>query len=290
MKKEGFASVMLIVCVLALLLLGAEGCEEEEKEVEGRGLSAGFIEGAPPSQVSKGQVFRIYTLLRNEGAYAVKGGEARLYLEGIPAGSFSLSEGDIVKRNARLLRGASFEVPGGASERIVFSESARYVGDVVPFDQDIFLRSCYLYESASRAQVCYSIEEDSEICELDGEKLKNSGMAPVQVTSVVEERSGRNVLLKFKVENLGEGDVYLPLVNCDEPESWNKDMVYVSVVSADDVNCEASLGNKFTGTSELGVFTCVMNMENVREHVSPIEVRLRYVYEEVGQSSLMVTE
>ncbi|MEK6852769.1 MAG: hypothetical protein AABX59_02720, partial [Nanoarchaeota archaeon] len=276
--------------VLIPLILIISGCKQGKEEVASNGIDVSFIEPAPPSEVSRGQNFPIYVNLENKGGYDLNPGEARLYLEGLFPTSFSLSLQNLKKTNSELLLKAGEETLGG-KERVVFTENARYVGSVVPFNQTFIARSCYLYESSLTTNLCFALDS-SATCSLDGEKTKDSivSVSPVQITSLTEERSGKNLMIKFKVENLGTGKVYLPDTNCDSPEPWKENKVVATFGTGEPVICKTFKSAKSGEVDVDSIVACERDMENTQAHTSPANINIRFAYIELEQKNVRFTE
>lgn len=285
---------LILVLVLGFVAFGQIGCPRggEEAEVGNQGVVVDQISGAPPTQVSKGQEFPFMVFLENKGSYDVKQGEAKVFLGGFLPELFSLAESDLIMENREGLKKANIAAGiSGDRERIIFTENARYVGQNIGYTQAIFYRTCYIYETEVNVNICFALES-SEVCTLEGDKIETAslGEAPIQVTSITEERSGQNVQLNFKIENVGSGKVYLPTVNCESPETFLKDSVLVSVVTEEPFDCSTLNGGK-TGEGRVNsIISCKRNMQGISDRLSPVKLRLRYTYVETTETTVGVTE
>lgn len=282
-----------IFVVAALLSFGVQGCEkgEEVSEVGTQGLTVSFLPGAPPSQVSREQSFSIYSSLENKGGYDLKIGEAKLFLGGLLPDIFSLGSADLEKDNTKVLRKATALTTGG-KERIIFTDAAAYVGSVVPFNQSVIVKTCYQYESNARFDACFALVGGA-VCSLEGDLIEEASRTsgPLQVTSVTEARSGKNLLLKFKVENLGGGKVYPPNVVCEAPPAFDMNRVLVTVQTDEEIDCSDFLGGAKFGEADVGsVVVCKRDMQDVSEHTAPVNINLRYSYVELEEFKIGVTE
>ena len=292
--------ILALTLILALLAFGQAGCKRGGQQASGtEGLALELVSGAPPSQVSKGQDFRFMVTLENKGSYDVKAGEAQVFLGGFFPELFSLSQTELVKQNkAELKKALRASGVAGGRENIIFTDNARYTGQNVNYDQKISYKSCYVYESDVRADICFAFE-GSQVCSLsagakDKEgKLKGAtiGDGPLQITSLTEERSGQNVLNKFVVENKGRGKVYAPTANCATPEPYLENAILAAIETEEPLDCKPTLSGEKSGEGRVGsTILCKRNMQGASDHVSPIRFRLRYKYVETSEATLKVTE
>jgi len=292
--------ILALTLVFALLAFGQAGCKRGGQQDTGtQGIVLEQVSGAPPTQVSKGQDFRFMVTLENKGSYDVKPGEAQVFLGGFFPELFSTSQADLVKLNTVELKKAirASGVSGGR-ENIVFASNARYVGQNVNYDQKISYKSCYVYESDVRADICFAFE-NSQVCSLSaGEKDKEGklagatiGDAPLQITSITEERSGQNVQIKFVVENKGSGKIYAPTANCATPEPFLENAFLAQIETEEPLDCRPTLSGEKSGEGRVAsTILCKRNMQGAEEHESPIRFRLRYKYVETSEAMLKVTE
>lgn len=283
----------MLVLALSLLAFGQAGCGREEQAESGtQGIILEQISGAPPSQASKGQEFQIMVALENKGSYDVKPGEARIFLEGLDPSLYSLSQANLKKANIIELKKANrIEEIIGGRERIVFASNAKYVGQNIDFDQAINYASCYIYETEVQTNICFALQ--SGVCDLEGDKLEGAfvGDAPIQITSITEERSGQNVQVKFKIENKGTGRVFIPEANCETPELFLEDAVLVSIESEELFDCRPTLTSEKAGEGRVNsIIVCKRNMQGIADHSSPVKFRLRYKYVETSETTLRITE
>ncbi len=288
------AKLLILALLLSMLAFGQQGCKREKApEVGTQGIVISSIPAAPPAEVSKGQQCPIYVFLENKGSYDVKAGEAKIFLEGLAPELFSLTKTDLAKQNAAELKKANRKAGiAGGRERIIFTDKAKYIGQNVGYTQPLIYKSCYVYETTVRADVCMALQS-SAVCALEGDKLKGAaiGDAPMQITSINEERSGQNVLIKFKIENKGTGNVYLPTVNCEKPEAFLQDSVLVDIQTEEPLDCKPTLSEEKSGEGRVNsIVVCKRNMQNVAERLSPITLNLRYTYVETTRTALNVTE
>lgn len=292
MKAIKVHYVLMLALVLGLLAFGQVGCKKEAGEVGTQGIVIEQISGAPPSQVSKGQEFQIMITLENKGNYDLKQGEAQIFLEGLDPLLYSIPQTDIIKTNTLELKSANNEAGiAGGRERIVFANRAKYIGQNADFDQSISYASCYFYESTVQTNICFALQEG--VCTLEGDKIKDAtiGDAPIQITSITEERIGQNVQVKFKIENKGDGRVFSPEANCEAPELFLEDSVLVSVQSEEPFDCRPTLDSAKEGEGRINsIIACKRNMQGTSDHISPVKIKLRYKYLETSKTTLKVTE
>lgn len=288
--------ILVFVLAFSLLAFGQAGCQfggGEKTESGTQGITIEKILGAPPSQASKGEEFQIMLALENKGSYDVQPGEAELFLEGLEPSLFSLTSSDLEKENTIELKKAirTEEISGGR-ERIVFTDKAKYVGQNVDFDQPIKYVSCYNYETEVQTNICFALE-GGVVCSLEGDKINAAsiGDAPIQITSIKEQRSGQNILVSFKIENKGKGRVYSPEANCRAPEIFLENSVAVNIETEEPFDCTPTLLAKKSGEGRVdSMIVCRRNMEGIADHLSPVKFKLRYKYIEVDETNIGITQ
>ncbi|MAG52979.1 MAG: hypothetical protein CMH62_03385 [Nanoarchaeota archaeon] len=254
MRKSIF--VVLLIGVV-FLLSGQQSCDRtggdtavgEGPYVGGNdGVSIAFLDDAPPlSGNFQGDPIAIEVELTNNGETRLVANTAVVNLIGtIVGGAFTLTDTDATASNVGLI------------------DRVRDSGDIADSDF-VVLGTATLKDSESigpswspnlRAQVCYPYETNVQIddlcipgarnevgtieCEIDNsENLVDSGdvsAAPVQVTSVVETRTGTGIRVRLDIENQGNGDVISVGNTCDNAVNVplvNRDLVTVNVPGYD---------------------------------------------------------
>jgi len=285
---------LLLALLLSVLAFGQAGCnrDDSDSEVGTLGIVVEQISGAPPSQVSKGEEFRIMVSLENKGGYDIQKGEIRVFLEGLEPSLFTLDSSDLKQENSRELRGSDLSVGVvGGRDQIVFTENARYIGQNVNFQQPIDYVICYDYESHIQTNICFALESGS-VCSLENDKIEGAtiGAAPVQITSITQQRRGQNVEVRFKIENVGNGKVFSSEANCESPEVFLENSLFVSVDTEEPFDCQLTDGEKQGEGRIDSIVICQRNMQGSTDHESPVKFRLRYKYVETLKSTLGVTE
>ena len=264
MRRYAFTIILLAV---TLILSGQQSCTTGQNNEAGvgpyiggtEGLGIAFLDDAPPlSGNFQGDQIPLEVELTNNGETNVDTNVAVVNLIGVVMGG----DFELTKAN-------------GQANNIGPMERIRNAGDV-PSSDFVNLGTAKLKDSKPigpswspnvRAQVCYPYSTSLQIanlcipgdrretgtieCEIDNaENLVNKGDvsgAPVQVTSVVESRTGTGVRVRLDIENVGGGSIInLPCSNAvNVPPIENRDIVSVSV--PDGYNCLFSDGA--SGTS-----------------------------------------
>lgn len=228
MKKSG----LIFLVIVSIILVSGQGCERVEKRAEGvfiggkDGLVAEFVEDAPSvSGNFKGESFPVEVRLTNKGENDIGVGAVNIYLTG---GLYARTStgGDIGivpgRDEARANTVVILAIEEGAEGLIEDSEvvdigdvtyNGEIYGDNVPLD--VSLAICYPYRT--RVQVndfCVpstGAAKTGDECSIDSsvnliDDGDNSG-APVQITSLREDKGSGYVRITLDINNVGNGEV-----------------------------------------------------------------------------------
>lgn len=208
--------VFLVIIILAILMLGINGCPPAKK-VEGPaalGLSMAFLENAPPSQIVVNQPFSMYLDIKNIGEQEISAGKAKFFLSGVSGANF---QGIVLEKTNAFSLAKKTAVFEGGSERVVFAESAKFISPLTrAFQPKFIVTSCYDYATTAEAFVC--IGKGNEICNATGEKITatSNSIAPVQVTSLKQAVVGNKLQILVTIQNKGQGEIYSPDADCNK--------------------------------------------------------------------------
>lgn len=295
---------ILAILLLVLLISGVKGCEKGKETgalgayIGGTdGLAVSFLDDEPPEKVldNNQESFFITLSLENKGEYDIPKGKIIASLSGIPREDFSMSLLDA--KSANVIEGKhklGGEILEGVMDELQFPE-AKYKYDLsADLVQKMRADVCYLYQTEGLAKLCLkknpSARDDTDICEINNEAVSlESSSAPVKVTNVKEQSAGQaEVLLIFDIENVGEGDVYLPDTFSGECSGWEKkkDSLSISVEAVAKnliVKC-TMLGDKSKGDIKLvsgkRKATCRVSTSALQDTAfeSPFNIKLNYFY------------
>lgn len=290
------------IFLVLVLISGATGCEDKKvgagAYIGGTdGLSIGFVADEPPTNVldNDQDSFFITLSLENKGEYDIPKGEIIGTISGIPKADFSMSS--LNAKSSNVVEGrhkVAGEIVEGASDELGFAE-ARYKYDLnADLLQKMRVDVCYLYETTGLAKLCLknkpSERGKDDICKVNNENVDlESSSGPVKITNVKEQSAGASeVLLMFDVENVGEGEPYLPNTfssDCTYQDK-NRNRLDVSVESVSgtvSVRCTL-LGDSSSGDIKLvgdkKKVTCRLGTRGLQETAfeSPFNIKLNYFY------------
>ena len=324
---------------LVILLFLIAGCQHEGAEQPGSGgrsfvggnsgLSMYFIENSPPREIFDGGQFpfQVLVLYENVGESDIKAGKLRFTLTGIFPDDFGVTAEDLKAFTKVDVRGVQKDpdgnkIRGGVHQKKFPNNTNEFnFTRVITGSQEFPLRleACYEYSTLAVSSIC--IREDiarpeSGVCRISGTRdVSNSG-APVRVTSVKEGVGGINsVLINFRVEKSGNGEIYLPPEGKDGPDcpsEYNKrNRVHVNVSTGDPDNAADTLNSKLyciglilddnsrrSGklilTGGAGTFSCVQEFSTDTrtktqfDAVKGIQVDLKYQVKESITTKILV--
>jgi len=284
--------------ILSLFLLGVQGCpKEEEEEVVIPGLTMGFVENAPPTEISVGQSVPIYVDIKNKGSIHIDVGKAKFYLIGIGPNLDNVQE---------KLSNKKFLDKGIGAERLKFATAAESSLDLeMPHMFPLTLKTCYAYETLAQIETCIA-DKESSVCSIDGEKVteKSNTLSPVQVTSLKEEVLGNKLIITFTIENKGvdpkkSGEVYLKDTNCDILQDRTHEKYLDEYLKRGNVNIEVKVGKgeEFTcdfheeavslGTTGKAKVVCEKTLSG-EDYITVFRVILKYKYVDSIATSITI--
>ena len=288
-------SIIVFLAFVALLFLGAS-CDKTDNSGEKtgpffggtKGITTTFVSGNPPSKFNDDQNVPVKILLKNEGEYDLKSGDAKVKLIGLNPSTFDF-QGNFLS-NSGNLRGKSELLLEGGEQEVNFGD-LKYLRTVTN-SQTFKLRAktCYPYQTEARIPVCIKstqLEEtgDEIECEVSGEKVTSNSVssAPVQVTSLEEELLGSD-RIKFTVMigNAGIGDVHNSNLKCDDIEkepSAGKNEVNLEILDTS-VKCFFRDGTESNrGIVEINgqPLTCSKEVKESFEDVLTIKLDYKYI-------------
>jgi hypothetical protein len=309
MRKYVLAILLLGVTIL---LSGQQGCQRGGSSDVGTGpfvggndgLSIAFLEDAPPlSGNFQGDEIPLEVELINNGEKEIVANTAVVNLIGTINGkAFTLSKSGNQKNTALIDRiRDSSDVP----DTDFVDLGTATLKDSEPigpsWSPNIRAQVCYPYTTKVQIDdLCIPGERD-EVgrveCEIDNaENLVDNGDvsgAPVQVTSVVESRTGTGIRIRLDIENQGNGEVIAVSNTCDDAvnvASGKRDLITVSVPGFE---CTFRGGESSEGVIELrsnkGRLRCSKDVGGTgRAYLDRFTATLTYNYvEETGKTVLI---
>lgn len=295
----------LIIILLLLIVFFIGACTSEQPEVKGpflggtKAISINFVDNAPPSQINQGESVPVKVLLKNEGEYSLRAGDAKVKLYGLSLeqyglyGTFIATSGNLMGKSENLLEGG---------EQGIDFPNLKYTEEVHRSITPILrAKVCYPYQTEARIKVCMtstSIKEGGEerLCDENGEKVVAGSVssAPIQVTSLTEELYGSD-MIKFKIliKNQGTGDVHLKDYSCEEIDDdrlKGKDKVELSIDDPE-IKCtfrDGTISNKGEITLDNKPIVCKKTV--VESHEDVLIIRLNYKYVDRVQKEIEIVE
>lgn len=285
--------IAILLTLSLLLISGATGCPSTGTSADAAsGLGVSFVNEAPPLSVSVNQEFPIYVDILNNGGQFVNKGEAKFYLSGVGP---NLEGVTASQSNDRSLSKQSI-----SPDRVVFADKAKFTFPIESlYTLPIVLTSCYSYGTTAQASLCISAKNDSEVCDLAGEKITatSNSIAPIQISSVKEELAGNKLRVLITLSNKLGGQVYLPDADCDKlqakdiSESFKQDKVGVEVRLPDREKssfiCKLLTNtspyvpqDSLAGSANMGTVVCERTLAGGESYQTPFAVILRYKYVE----------
>jgi hypothetical protein len=310
--------ICLIISVIALFLLA--GCQQKTEDT---GLKT-FIGGTngllmslepdfPPAEVfdSSNSPFDVDVRLVNDGEHSVNGSNVEVRLIGLYPPDFGKADADLVKQGSETVyaktKSSEGQVIDGGISHVIFNGLAYKPvlkgNELNNYRVDL----CYNYGTEAVTQICVLKDilrtTESAICKINEEKqVRNSG-APVQVTKVVESRSGASDIgLTIDVANLGTGDVFQKIKKCDESQIKDKNKVWIEVNTGLNVTPECSglkdeSGNavrtnkgyvSLDPATKTGRINCIQKAQTGQDFVKTINFVLDYDYLQKQDWQLLV--
>ena len=214
-KKKLFISILLVSLFLVTACQSGKKVSPEKGAFIGgtQGVIANFEEFGTEDEgvfsIFNTETFPIDVTLQNKGEYELQPrdvtvkllGPARSELQGIAA--WELKNQGVVDKISEL-------VAEGGEEVISFASDARFLTDISGFiDRQWFANIEYKYKTELIIpEVCLKEDlQDSRVCEIKEAKNFFVSGAPITVTSVEEDTSGRGIMaLKIRISDVGGGD------------------------------------------------------------------------------------
>ena len=191
--------------LLAMSLLLVAGCENGNNNTQStspyvggsQGLSIGFAEGAPPSDIydNGGFPFDIGIKLNNKGEYTVSKDDARVSIKGIYYLDYGLnSVNDLIKNPEEDIIAMKKETDGrvveGIETRVEFNGlnyQNTITGTMTPVN--LIAEACYKYETKSNINLCIrdrlTTTKDG-VCNVQEKKQVFNSGAPIKIDNFVE--------------------------------------------------------------------------------------------------------
>lgn len=264
-----------------------------------------FLDQAPPSNIrDQGlQPFSVRLEIENLGEYDIPDNTGFVSLTGFNPRDLGLNDTSKPLMNLRGYKKQGDNTIPGGRQQVVF-DNLRYENSVVSgsVPLTIFANVCYPYETRAFALACIngdtvpSLDERTEICDLEGSKeFANSG-GPVKIDNVEQYAYGQNsIQIQFDIvhtptsdqSNLYErGSIDS---NCridgSSPGSsealFKRDKVTYEVQTGiPGLSCEGTgTGtNTVTLTENRYTVTCIQNTLGEEEYPKPISIFLKYDY------------
>ncbi|MFW6226084.1 MAG: hypothetical protein ACOC3V_03925 [bacterium] len=315
--------ILLILVIGVMILLS--GCTDNSGKENAYSLSSfkggndavtiEFAEQSPPDKIRDQslQPFSVRLLVENNGEYHIPENSTYVTLTGFNPDDLNLTD---TSRTLNALRGykkqGSNLIPGG-KQQVVFDQ-LKYVNSVVsgsyPFK--FYANICYPYETKAFAILCINgdtvpaINQNTQICDLEGEKQYANSAAPVQIENVQQYPYGKNsIQIQFDIVHKpmgSESDVYQKetidsdcRINGVSPSSsdasFKKDRVeYIVESSIPGLNCESTDTNTniVTLTDDKYTVTCIQDTTGQSEHEKPFTIYLKYDYLDRISKTIMV--
>ena len=302
---------LFLVFMIGLLLV-LTGCEQGEAPSSTTpflggttGLLINFLEDAPPQEVYDGGAFPfdIVIKLRNDGESDVLAKDAQVKISGLNPAEFGKQASGLVKHPdedlVRTYKDAEGNLVEGTITYVSF-EGFNYGGTMsgniqFPIRADV----CYKYSTKAISKLCIKKDltdtsEDS-LCIVPEEKQVFNSRAPLQVTSLKESVRGADTVgFAFKVEHMGNGDLFQQGSVCDTTGITYENKIWVEVdTGMAGVKCTGLTG----GTANSGyitiysgerTITCTQPAASEIDYEKAIEITLTYDYKEDITTQLLL--
>ena len=220
---------LAFILVLIILVSGCThtGTESIEESSTAEGISFDIYADTLQPQQYEGQSFNFQIKVENNGGYSVPADHMNLYIEGINPLTYNLDPSNLIKKNTvELTSLGQFEnVTIIRGQEIISFTDLCYKNDLeTNLDVDLFLKSCYSYETNAKVSACFgeAYSQFNEICTVTEEKTVTNMIAPVKVTRILESPAGQG---KYRfiidVENQGSGKVFSRYASSDVADSMS---------------------------------------------------------------------
>jgi len=297
---------------LLVLIILVSGCTHTETESTtessaAEGISFDIYADTLQPKQYEGQSFNFQIKVENNGGYSVPTDHMNLYLEGVNPTTYSRTPSDFIKKNTVEL--TSLGLFGNdtiirGQEVISFSDLC-YENDLeTNLDVDLFLKSCYSYETDAKVSACFgeAYSQFNEICTVTEEKSVTNTDAPVKVTQILESPAGQDKYrFIINVENQGSGKVFSRYASSDVSDSMSScrdlnpgldNIVSIESIKLDgnelmttalvtiEPNIVDAVANKpyLNLINGKGQFSIIVTDESEGDYVGTLEVVLGYGY------------
>lgn len=308
--ERGKASIFIIFLLSLIVIAGCSGKDKKADEVaEGTdGVIMEFAEGYPQDKYvvsAAREPISVFLDLKNKGAYPKENpaeqallGQGKIFLNGFDAAIIDIEKSSNLSK--LFLLGKSSVNPQGGIDTIEFS------GNIIAenlqaeeYNPTILATLCYPYVTKASPTVCIDpspFDKQNKVCEIEDLELKSQG-APIAITKIEEDASGKIRRFKINIKNAGGGDVinFASLEKCDPSKRLKADdFDFVELISAKigtvDLldNCEPfAKGSK--GINNLirlfngeGSVACTLDISELGKvdsaFITPLNIKLRYGY------------
>lgn len=294
--------ILILLAISLILISGATGCSSSGTQTQAAaGLTASFVQGAPPVSVAVNQEFPIYLDILNSGGQFINAGDAKFYLNGVGPNLVAVTSS---QSNSRSLSKQSI-----SPDRIVFADKAKFTFPIqTVYSLPLVLTSCYSYGTTAQATLCISASNNTQVCDLSGEKITDSSnsIAPIQVSSVKEELSGSKLRVLITLANKLTGQVYLPDADCDKlqtkdiSESFKQDKLGIELRLPDSEKSSFSCQllttappyvsqTSLSGNANMGTVVCERTLKGTENYQTPFAIILRYRYVDSTSKTLNIS-
>ena len=307
-----------IIPLMIILLVVLVGCgKQESTSITGtfiggtQGVQTSLQTGSPPTEVfDKGNTaFDIDLKIQNVGESEIKAQDMQVKLIGLYPQDFGKTEADFTLTTQESItpkiKTPEGSVIEGGITNLIFSNlnfKEELAGDQL-FNPRLDI--CYKYNTRTVSKVCVLRdllrESETSFCKVSEQKeIQNSG-APLQITKVVESRSGTDkVALTIDIANVGTGNVFRQNNKCAQ-DTKDKNRVYITVDTGvtpgaicsglrDEAGNTVQSNQGYITLDETGkaTVTCTQQVTTNTDFEKIVNLRLDYNYEQAQPFQLSV--
>ena len=242
--------------------------------------------------VWNGTNFDVSVEVKNKGEYTIPKGDLKVTIQGVDTNLFHLLNPE--KTNSVDLEKISQYNKMGGDEIIDFGNARldSIVGN--SYTANFFASVVYKYQTVITVpNVCFKENyQDQSICNIEGQKEAYASGAPITLTQVTEEPSGKGIIMvKFDVENVGGGQVTLP----NSTFNSNYDQLNFKLVNRNDnkitFTCTSS-GSPTSlrfGSDKKGTIICKSSRMPVGTlYTKQLTMELDYKYKQLIQKTVQI--
>jgi len=287
-----------------------------------RGLLVDFITDSPPDQVfDENDPFTVGFKIENVGEYDVipenYDNPPSVEIKFIDPADFGASYATMSTQITEDLEGGELDPTGNIIQGTITDVEFPTDGNPLQYQSEVAgaisftFRGevCYEYGTTAISKLCVKekLRESTTsdgICEVSGElPVANSG-APVHIARVDESAMGANkIRFAFVIRHVGPGDVFRrgTATPCDATfENENKVWVEVNNFNLGTLSCNGLADGtpSATGTTPVTGYTtlfngertvrCTLEVPEPRDLEKPLEIKLKYAYEEHADKEITV--